>query len=101
MGNDPGDRHVLAAAVHAAAGVIVTHDLRHFPPAALEPFGIAAGAPDAFLLDQFDLDQTSVVAVLRRQATRRRRAPRTVPEILDSLARSGAPKFAAKLRSVT
>jgi hypothetical protein len=28
---DPSDRHVLAAAIHGDAGVIVTVNLRHFP----------------------------------------------------------------------
>jgi predicted nucleic acid-binding protein len=31
MSNDPGDRHVLAAAVHEQADLIVTYNLRHFP----------------------------------------------------------------------
>ncbi len=28
---DPGDRHVLAAAIRAKAGVLVTYNLKHFP----------------------------------------------------------------------
>ncbi len=33
MTNDPGDRHVLAAAVRSHSGLIVTYNRRHFPPA--------------------------------------------------------------------
>jgi PIN domain len=33
---DPGDRHVLAAAVKAGAQVIVTRNLKDFPPEAVE-----------------------------------------------------------------
>lgn len=34
---DPDDRHVLAAAIKARAQVIVTNNLKDFPPRALEP----------------------------------------------------------------
>jgi hypothetical protein len=46
---DPNDRHVLAAALEAGASIIVTHNLRHFPPAALAPHGVRAEAPDTFM----------------------------------------------------
>ena len=55
MTNDPKDRHVLAAAVRADAEAIVTFNLKDFPEAALEPYGITPIHPDDFLLDQLDL----------------------------------------------
>ena len=70
---DPDDRHVLAAAIKAGADVIVTYNLRHFPPAALEPFNIEAKHPDEFLIGLLDHDTATVretfvelVADLRR-----------------------------------
>ena len=39
---DRGDRHVLAAAVRCNADLILTFNLRDFPPEVLEPFGIEA-----------------------------------------------------------
>ena len=39
---DPHDRHVLAAAIHGRADVIVTKNLKHFPAAALTRYGIEA-----------------------------------------------------------
>jgi predicted nucleic acid-binding protein len=49
MTNEPGDRHVLAAAVASDAEAIVTSNVRHFPAAACEPVGVEVVHPDAFL----------------------------------------------------
>jgi hypothetical protein len=46
---DPDDRHVLAAALHTGADLIVTHNLKHFPAAILELHGLEAITPDALL----------------------------------------------------
>ena len=54
--NDPEDRHVLAAAITSGAQVIVTYNKRHFPQAALEPWGIEVQGPSTFLRDQYDLN---------------------------------------------
>ena len=39
MENDPGDRHVLAAAVKCGDHAIVTDTIKQFPRDCLEPFG--------------------------------------------------------------
>ena len=39
MTNDPGDRHVLAAAVRSHCELIVTYNRRHFPAACLQALG--------------------------------------------------------------
>ncbi len=39
---DPDDRHVLAAAIKARAQIIVTSNLKDFPPGALAPWNIEA-----------------------------------------------------------
>lgn len=46
---DPGDRHVLAAAIRGGASVIVTCNLKHFPDSALDSYGIEAQHPDVFV----------------------------------------------------
>jgi hypothetical protein len=51
---DPNDRHVLAAAIAAGADVIVTLNIKDFPPAALARHGLVAQHPDAFLQSLID-----------------------------------------------
>ncbi|MCY4431691.1 MAG: PIN domain-containing protein, partial [Rhodospirillales bacterium] len=46
---DPGDRHVLAAAIRGQADVIVTRNLRDFPADRVAPHTLVAEHPDAFL----------------------------------------------------
>ena len=47
---DPGDRHVLAAAIRGGAEVIVTMNLKDFPAKTLAPYGIEAQHPDTFIM---------------------------------------------------
>ena len=60
--NDAKDRHVLAAAIRAQAEVIVTFNPRHFPTAALEPWGIVAVHPADYLITLYGIDSGVVVA---------------------------------------
>jgi predicted nucleic acid-binding protein len=97
MTNDPADRHVLAAAVTGGAGVIVTHNVRHFAEVALAPWAIEVQQPDEFLGDLLDLDPQLVVEVLRVQAAERERPPTSLEEMLGFLAKQ-VPAFVAEVR---
>lgn len=68
MTNDEKDRHVLAAAVHAQAPLLITYNLRHFPPDATAPWKVTAVGPGTFLKQLYASDPQSVVAVLHEQA---------------------------------
>lgn len=82
---DPGDRHVVAAAVAAGADAIVTINVRHFPAAALNPVGIAVLTP-GFLLDMLETLQPSLVdQALDAMSRRWKNPPRTSGEILNLL----------------
>jgi hypothetical protein len=70
MGNDPKDRHVLAAAVRTGAQMIVTFNLKDFPAAALEPWHVEAQSPDDFLIHQYHLNPEVVLEKLKQQAAR-------------------------------
>lgn len=86
---DPDDRHVLAAAIHSHADVIVTANLRHFPKKTLGSFGIRPLHPDHFILELLQ-DQTDNVlnAVLQQQAGLFN-PPVTMQELLDTLFQQG------------
>lgn len=100
MGNDPKDRHVLAAAVAAGADSIITCNLRDFPLAACQPHGVVAEHPDTVLLDLWAREPRTLLRVLGEQAasTGRRGARLTVHQVLDYLASAGAHRFAATVR---
>jgi predicted nucleic acid-binding protein len=91
MTNDPGDRHVLAAAVRVGADAIVSDNVKHFPPEALAPYGIELLTADQFLVSQLHLDADGVIAKLEAQAKKRRS---TITDLLRLLGTRGAPQFA-------
>lgn len=95
---DPDDRHVLAAAIVAHAQMIVTFNLRDFPPANLNPFGIEAIHPDRFIECQMDLREAAVIQAARDQRQSLKKPARTVDEFLDTLAAQGLPASADRLR---
>lgn len=94
---DPDDRHVLAAAIEAGAAVIVTHNLRHFPPSALLPHGLRAEAPDPFLAALHRARPELVAAVVDAA---RRNLRLTVPSARhyrEALRRQGLQELVARL----
>lgn len=95
---DPGDGHVLAAAIRSRADIIVTKNLRDFPASALAPYDLRAQHPDDFIAHLLDLDAVAVCRELRRQRQRWRNPPTDVPEFLETLARQELPLTVDALR---
>jgi predicted nucleic acid-binding protein len=95
LGCDPGDRHVLAAAIAAKAEVIVTLNVRHFPVEVLSPLGIEAVSPDQFLCNLLDLAPAAIHDCLQAIAERQRNPARTAQALLQILSRQ-APTFASR-----
>ncbi len=95
---DPGDRHVLAAAICCQADLILTFNLKDFPADGLEPYGIEAQHPDPFLFQLLRLDQGSVLAALKRQRAMLTNPPMTSLDFLDRLERQHLPLTVAELR---
>jgi len=95
---DPDDRHVLAAAIRTGAQLIITFNLKDFPPASLDSFGIEAVHPDAFIRQQMDLHEGIVVNAVRQHRASLKRPPKTAAEYLDTLAAQGLLLTADSLR---
>jgi hypothetical protein len=95
--NHPRDRHVLAAAIHAGATIIVTSNLRDFPKRALAPFGVVAQSPDDFLCALLNGFSEQVVEIIVEQAAGLKKPPKTPEDVLSALGRN-VPKFAGRAR---
>jgi hypothetical protein len=96
---DPGDRHVLAAAIHAGAGLIVTFNLLDFPLQTLAPHDVAPRHPDALFCELFDMAVGDFCAVARAQRTALKKPPMTIEQFLAKLEDVGLPQTAARLRT--
>jgi predicted nucleic acid-binding protein len=97
MTNDPGDRHVAAAAVIAKAQVIVTSNLRDFPPESLNSWGIVALHPDVFLNRLYEVAPDLMANLVSQQAEDLKNPPLTVDELLVRL-REEVPVFADRIQ---
>lgn len=97
MTNHPRDRHVLAAAVAAKVEVIVTANLKHFRSEDLEPWGIEAQHPDAFLINLCEAHgEDSLIELLWKQAEDCKNPPITIIELLNKLTLQ-TPNFASEI----
>jgi predicted nucleic acid-binding protein len=96
---DPDDRHILAAAIRANASVIVTFNLKDFPAAQVEQYGVEAQHPDEFIVHLIDLNQAKVCAAAEEQRKSLRNPPKTVEEYLETLLKQGLPQTTTLLRS--
>ena len=94
---DADDRHVLAAAIHCGASVIVTANLRDFPSETLSLHGIEARHPDAFILELFKISPSEVVGALRRLRDGLKNPPMTPAMLLTAMSRQGLSESADAL----
>lgn len=97
VSTDPNDQHVIAAAKRGGADAIVTANLSDFPSDALAELGLHAVSADHFLLDLADLDERTMAGVIVEQAAAAERPPLTPSQVLEALARAGAPSFAESI----
>ena len=94
---DADDRHVLAAAIHGGADVIVTANLRDFPANRLAPHALAAQHPDTFIVDLFESDPDGVVAAVRDHRAALCNPPRSASDYLTALERLGLSRTASSV----
>ncbi len=96
---DPGDVHVLAAAIHASCDAIVTFNLKDFPKEYLARFDIELLHPDDFLFHQFGINTPGVLVSAQRCRARLKNSPKSADEYLDMLEKQGLPKTVTELRA--
>jgi hypothetical protein len=96
---DADDRHVLAAAIHCGAGIIVTANLRDFPSNLLAVHRIEAQHPDAFILGILRTSPNEVIDSLHELRSDLINPPMTAGELLASLSRQGLSASADALVS--
>ncbi len=94
---DPDDRHVLAAAIHGGAGVIVTFNLSDFPASVLGGYHIEAVHPDEFIVRLWDEAPAAVLESARRQREGLTRPPKTAAEYLATLGQCRLTETVARL----
>lgn len=94
---DADDRHVVAAAIHGRADVIVTFNLKDFPATTLSEYRMEAQHPDIFIRHVLELDRQAIAAV-RTLRFRLKRPPKTVDEYLITLEQQGLPETVNFLR---
>ncbi len=97
---DPDDRHVLAAATHGGAGVVVTANLRHFPAETLASHGLIAQHPDSFVFDLLTCDPDAVLATMLQHRLSLVNPPKTAEDYLATLQRHHMTTTVAALRAV-
>ena len=97
MTNDEKDRHVVAAAAHVEAAIVLTLNLRHFRPEHLARWGVRALHPQSFLIEIFRQERAVVMRKLEQQATD---GGRTLRQLLNILSGT-TPDFVALVSEVT
>jgi hypothetical protein len=95
---DPDDRHVVAAAMHAGAELIITFNRKDFPPAELQKYNVSAQHPDDFVFDLFDLNAAKVLKAVCRHRKSLKNPLKSVEDYLDTLAAQGLTQTVNALR---
>ncbi|NLG21755.1 MAG: PIN domain-containing protein [Actinomycetales bacterium] len=95
---DPDDRHVLAAAIHAGAHVIVTKNLRDFPANDVAPWGVSVRHPDTFLTELHTRHPDTLRAIMSAIAHAWGSVDATPDQVIDRLA-VDAPGAAGRIRA--
>lgn len=94
---DPGDRHVLAAAIVGRCDVIVTKNTKDFPEDRLAPYGLEAQHPDEFLTNHLSLAPGVFCAAVGKIRARLKNPAYAADEYLAILTQQGLVATAAEL----
>jgi hypothetical protein len=95
---DPGDHHVLAAALKIQAAAIVTDNLKDFPESVLSALNIEARSADDFIADTIALDTGRAVAAIRKMRERFKKPEKTADLLLLDMEAEGLIETVDALR---
>ena len=95
---DPDDRHVVAAAIAGHADAIVTFNIKDFPQAVLQPFGIEVQHPDEFVVNQLQLKEIPALSAIKKMRARWTNPERSAQELITAFELCGMPLTADLLR---
>jgi hypothetical protein len=95
---DPGDRHVLAAAILTRAHAIVTFNGADFPADYLSGFRLSSKHPDDFLPDTLSLEPAIFAEAVLKDFEHYQRPALSFESYISALAAAGVPKTSALLR---
>jgi predicted nucleic acid-binding protein len=97
---DKDDCHVLAAAIKTNANLIVTNNIKDFPEAYLQTFGLSAKTADDFLTDIIDLNQEQTIAAFKEMVLNKKNPKQDEFEVLELLRNAGLKDTANYLHSL-
>ena len=95
---DPDDRHVVAAAIVGHADAIVTFNIKDFPQAVLQPYGIEVQHPDEFIVNQLQLHKIQALSAIKKMRARWTNPARSAQELINAFELRGLPLTADLLR---
>lgn len=89
---DPNDRHVVAAALHSGANLIVTFNLSDFPAENLEIYNLSAQHPDNFIVGLFGLHREKVLEAVAAHRHSLKNPAKSVEDYLSTMTAHGLIK---------
>lgn len=95
---DPDDRHVLAAAIRIKADMIVTDNVKDFPPDVLAEFEIETSTADVFLANTVDLYKADAVKAISTARKRCKNPPYNKSEYMRLMLARGLVETVAEIK---
>ena len=91
-------RNGCATSGRAGAELIVTFNLKDFPPDQLKRYSLTAQHPDDFIFDLLDLHAARVCEAVASHRRSLKNPPKTADEYLDTLLKQGLTQTVGLLR---
>jgi hypothetical protein len=97
---DPNDVHVVTAAIKTRAPMIITENLKHFPPDNLATLNMEAKSAAEFIADTIALDEGRAVAAIRLMRERLNKPGITAEQLLLKMEAEGLQEAVDLLKAV-